>query len=173
VGRISKDKNLDFLLDIYSTIAERKGNVNLILAGDGPYLDELKEKASKMKGVYFTDTISQELLPDIYSGADLFVMPSITDTFGMVVLEAQACGLPALVSDVGGPKEIIVEGETGFVAKANDAEDWINKIERIISMKENDSNGYESLRNKARDYILQKYDWNSVIKEYQTARSVL
>ncbi len=169
VGRISKDKNLDFLLETYTAIAQTKKQVNLILAGDGPYYEELKDKTAGMEGVYLTDTLSQEMLPDMYSGADLFVMPSTTDTFGMVVLEAQSCGLPAVVSDVGGPKEIIVEGVTGYIAKANDKADWVEKIESVIRLKEENPEKYEELKNRARTHVLDKYDWNSVIKEYQRA----
>jgi glycosyltransferase involved in cell wall biosynthesis len=96
VGRISRDKELPFLIKIYERLLEIDENWNLIFVGDGSYLRELKAETWRYKRVRFLGRVDYSSLPEIYSSADLFVFPSTTDTFGMVVLEAQACGLPAL-----------------------------------------------------------------------------
>ena len=67
----------------------------------------------------FTGFLTGNELSQIYASSDVFVFPSATDTFGNVVLEAQASGLPVIVSDEGGPKELMIDGETGLVVKAN------------------------------------------------------
>ncbi|MCX7956789.1 MAG: glycosyltransferase [Endomicrobia bacterium] len=166
VGRISKDKNLKFLIDVYAEIIKNKKNISLLMIGDGPYKDEIKDytKNKNIDNIILPGKIKYELLPYIYSGSDLFLFPSNTDTFGMVVLEAQACGLPAIVSDKGGPKNIIIDGETGFVAKADSMEDWIKKAEFVLNLAENNSPIYKKLKNAARMNIEKNYLFDLAIE---------
>lgn len=161
VGRISKDKNLDFLIQVYKEIIMKRNHLNLLIVGDGPYKDELKAKIKNIDSIIFIGKIEQNFLPYIYSGSDLFVFPSTTDTFGMVVLEAQACGLPAVVSDKGGPKNIILDGKTGFVAKADDLNDWIEKIKILLD----NHSLYLKFKEEARKNIEKNYSLNTVLKE--------
>ncbi len=164
-GRVSKEKNLDFLASVYEKILENHPKVNLIYAGDGPYYDEFRKKLSKFNRVYFTGRIDRCDLPSFYSASNLLVFPSITDTFGMVVLEAQACGLPAIVSDFGGPQEIILNGKTGFVAESNNCEDWVNKIEGVINMIESFPQLYLEMRVEARRHVMANYNWDLVLQD--------
>jgi glycosyltransferase involved in cell wall biosynthesis len=164
-GRMSPDKNIDFLLDVYKKLVHKRENINLLLVGDGPYINDIRHKMREYRRVVLTGRLEQELLPEIYSGSDIFVFPSIADTFGMSVLEAQACGLPAVVSDAGGPKEIVLNGSTGFVARANDLHDWTEKLERVIELMEHDFESYVELKNKSRQHIIENYDWDSVLGE--------
>jgi glycosyltransferase involved in cell wall biosynthesis len=71
-------------------------------------------------------------LAEAYASSDLFVFPSTTDTFGNVIIEAQAAGLPAIVSDVGGPRELVTDGANGLVTKALDATDFTRAIRRLV-----------------------------------------
>jgi glycosyltransferase involved in cell wall biosynthesis len=119
VGRISKEKNLELLADSFTGIINDGFKARLILVGDGPYRDELEMKLHG-RPVLFMGYRHGEELAAVYASSDVFVFPSTTDTFGNVVLEAQASGIPVIVSDEGGPKELIVPGETGFVVRAND-----------------------------------------------------
>ena len=104
VGRVSKDKNLD---DFCKIPGYRK-----ILVGDGPYLKTLK---LKYPDVFFTGHVPHDELKLWYNEADLFVFPSKFDTFGLVILEAMACGLPVAAYDVPSPKDIIQDGVTGIL----------------------------------------------------------
>lgn len=97
-------------------------------------------------------------LPELYAKADVFLFPSEADTFGMSVLEAQACGLPAVVSSVGGPREIIEDGVTGYVARAGDRAHWVARVMRIIDMKNADSEAFETMRKKSRERVLECFD---------------
>jgi glycosyltransferase involved in cell wall biosynthesis len=158
-GRISKDKNLDFLIEIHRLLSKKRRDINLLIIGDGPYYNDLLEKASQSERIHFTGKIPREELPELYSSSDVFVFPSTTDTFGMVVLEAQACGLPSVVSDVGGPKEILVDGKTGYVAENNNLNDWIAKVEKLIEMKEKEPVNYAVIKECARLNVLDKFTW--------------
>jgi len=162
-GRISRDKNLDLLLDSYEHIAREKEGINLVIAGDGPYLPQLMLRSQGNPRIVFTGRLDQTILPYVYSGADLFVFPSATDTFGKVVLEVQACGLPAVVSDAGGPQEIIREGRTGFIARAGDIEDWCEKIEQALHMRSQAPALYRKMREAARAHVLETYRWDAAL----------
>jgi glycosyltransferase involved in cell wall biosynthesis len=117
-GRISKEKNLENLLEAFRTLnGDRAFNAQLILAGDGPHLDELKKEYAN-ENILFTGRLDGEELAQAYAGADFFVFPSLTDTFGNAVLEAHASGLPAIVSDEGGPCEIVRSHNSGLVVDA-------------------------------------------------------
>jgi glycosyltransferase involved in cell wall biosynthesis len=118
VGRLSREKNLELLASAFISLTDAGSEGNLVLVGDGPYRKELEEK---LKGypALFTGFLSGEELSQAYASADVFVFPSTTDTFGNVVLEAQASGLPVIVSDQGGPRELIRDGMSGFIVKAN------------------------------------------------------
>jgi len=165
VGRISRDKDLPFLIKIYERLLEIDENWNLIFVGDGPYLKELKTETRQYKRVIFCGRVDHDSLPQIYSSADLFIFPSTTDTFGMVVLEAQACGLPAVVCDRGGPKEIIEDHRTGLIARAESIDDWVEKIVFLRNMLKNYPQRFEQMKKRAKQKTLHLYSWESVIKE--------
>ncbi|MBD3390509.1 MAG: glycosyltransferase [Chitinivibrionales bacterium] len=164
-GRVSKEKNVDFLAEVYRRIAEKHPETNLVFAGDGPYLEEFSGKMREFPRVHFIGRVARESLPSIYSASSALLFPSVTDTFGMVVLEAQACGLPAIVSDFGGPKEIVVNGRTGFVARADDIDEWVAKAEGIIAMTTRFPALYAEMRENARRHVVSTYDWDSVLHD--------
>jgi glycosyltransferase involved in cell wall biosynthesis len=130
VGRISREKNLDILADAFKQI---EGNsITLTIVGDGPYRRELEESLAGYN-VIFTGYKDGDDLVRSYRDADLFVFPSTTDTFGNVVLEAQACGIPVIVSDIGGPHENIVDGETGWVVRGNSVDALCDAIKKSLN----------------------------------------
>jgi glycosyltransferase involved in cell wall biosynthesis len=119
VGRVSKEKNLHLLASAFRKITHRGGLAHLIVVGEGPYLEEMR---NEMQGFpcHFTGFLRGEKLSEVFASADVFVFPSATDTFGNVVLEAQASGLPVIVTNQGGPCENIIPNKTGLIIEAND-----------------------------------------------------
>lgn len=132
VGRVSREKSLDLLVRVFCSLVEKGADLSLAVIGDGPYRAEM-EAALEGYPVCFTGFLHGEQLQQAYASADLFVFPSATDTFGNVVLEAQASGLPVIVSDAGGPRELMLDGETGLVFRAGNADDLASAIERITA----------------------------------------
>jgi glycosyltransferase involved in cell wall biosynthesis/predicted metal-dependent phosphoesterase TrpH len=132
VGRVSKEKNLHLLADVFKTLVQTDNNVHLVVVGDGPYLGEMKGQLRKMPCT-FTGYLEGEALSFVYASSDIFVFPSSTDTFGNVVLEAQASGIPVIVTDKGGPHENILNNRTGWIVKANDPYDLLASLRRMIS----------------------------------------
>jgi glycosyltransferase involved in cell wall biosynthesis len=147
-GRISKDKGLDRILEIHRMLGERGRDVHLLLVGEGPDLEAIRHQH---KGrVTCTGRVEREALPEFYGGSDFLLFPSTTDTFGMVVLEAQSCGLPVLVSGVGGPKEIVEDGKTGRVLPAEDTHAWVRCLEGLFRVMESQPLKYREMRAAAR-----------------------
>jgi glycosyltransferase involved in cell wall biosynthesis len=148
VGRVSKEKNLDLLVNIFKKLVKKDKKFHLIIVGEGPYISEMREELSDYP-VTFTGYLKGEDLPQAYASSDLFVFPSITDTFGNVVLEAQASGLPVIVTDRGGPKENMLPGKTGVVLSVNTPDGFVSEILRIS----NDEQLLDIMRNNARNYV--------------------
>ncbi len=114
-GRISTEKNVHLLLDAFEQLSTEREDLQLAFVGDGPALPQLMKRSGERRNVLFTGFLRGEELARAYASADLFVFPSTTDTFGNAVLEAQASGLPAIVSDQGGPQEIVRENDSGLI----------------------------------------------------------
>jgi len=120
-GRVSREKDLHLLGQAFTRLAGDFPRATLAVVGDGPYLPALRE-ALRGTPTIFTGYQEGEELASLFATCDLFVFPSTTDTFGNVVLEAQASGLPIIVTDQGGPVENILPGTTGRVVPAKNAE---------------------------------------------------
>jgi glycosyltransferase involved in cell wall biosynthesis len=116
VGRVSKEKNVERLLDVFLQLREHGIPAGLAIVGDGPERERLQERYQH-PSILFTGFLGGRRLATAYASADVFVFPSTTDTFGNAVLEAQASGLPAIVSDRGGPAEIVACHESGVVVE--------------------------------------------------------
>ena len=132
VGRVSREKSLELLAETFSELIDSGFDASLVIVGDGPYRQEME---ARLKGypAFFTGYLAGEELQDGYASADLFVFPSATDTFGNVILEAQSSGLPVIVSDAGGPKELMVDGETGMVFSAGSGAELAAAIRHFLN----------------------------------------
>jgi len=97
--------------------------------GDGPYAEMMKELLPE--GIY-TGSLHREELAAAYASADLFVFPSTTDTFGNVVIEAQASGRPVIGSDVGGPRDLVEDGTDGRITKGLDLDALTSAIRQLV-----------------------------------------
>jgi phosphatidylinositol alpha 1,6-mannosyltransferase len=118
VGRLQTEKNVRLLAEVEKKLFEAgKNNFKFLIVGEG---DERKWLEKNMKTAEFTGFQTGEDLARSFANMDVFVFPSETETFGNVVQEANAAGIPAIVSDKGGPKFVVKEDETGFVAENSD-----------------------------------------------------
>lgn len=136
VGRVSVEKNLPMLARIWGEYwrdrPARGAGAELVIVGDGPYLAPMRHELAGREAHFLGFRYGAELAA-LYASADLFVFPSTTDTLGQVVLEAQASGLPALVSDIGGPSEVVEHGRTGLVLSAARPGDWVRALAELVS----------------------------------------
>jgi phosphatidylinositol alpha 1,6-mannosyltransferase len=115
VGRITPEKRLRFLVDIErALLASGHTNVSFLIVGEGSERAWLERHLTR--GV-FTGVLRDAQLAEAYANMDLFLFPSRTDTYGNVIQEAAASGVPSIVTSEGGPKHLVVPGSTGFIAE--------------------------------------------------------
>jgi glycosyltransferase involved in cell wall biosynthesis len=128
VGRVSREKDLEMLPSLLSALHARHCHYRLIVVGGGPMLPQLQAACGD---AVFTGTLAHDEVAVAMASADLFFFPSTTDTAGNVVLEAQASGLPVVVSDQGGPCENMLQGATGCVCRGGDVAAFANAIQEL------------------------------------------
>src|SRR5437660_445053 len=130
VGRVSREKDLDLLAEAYRRLRDEGLSIQLCVVGHGPYSKEFSESLPE---ALFTGYLTGKELAVAYASADIFVFPSTTDTFGNVIIEAQASGVPVIVSDSGGPKELVEDNENGLITKSHDVEDFVRDVRTLIA----------------------------------------
>ena len=151
VGRVSREKSLGLLAQVFRDLVDEGAEVSLAVIGDGPYRAEMEAELAGYP-VLFTGYLQGRELQHAYASADLFVFPSATDTFGNVVLEAQASGIAVVVSDAGGPCELMVAGETGAVFAAEDRAKFLEAVRSLALNREL----LGAMGQKARAYTLEQ-----------------
>jgi len=139
VGRVSVEKNLPLLAKVWPRVSQacrsRGIDTQLLVVGDGPYKAPMTAAlldAGASAAACFLGFRHGRELSTIYATSDLFAFPSTTDTLGQVVMEAQSAGLPVIVTDRGGPSEVVDDGHTGFVLSPDAVESWVEAIVRLI-----------------------------------------
>jgi len=158
VGRVSREKDLDVLAEAYRQLREEQLPVQLFVVGHGPYAKEL---AMNLPDALFTGSLHGQELAAAYASADIFVFPSTTDTFGNVIIEAQASGVPVIVSDSGGPKELVENQANGLVTKSHDVEDFARAIRTLVS----DPERRQQMGKKARESVVSR-TWPSAFRKF-------
>ncbi|MBI5667092.1 MAG: glycosyltransferase family 1 protein [Chloroflexi bacterium] len=131
VGRLSGEKRLDQL----KPVLERVPNTRLALVGNGPARADLETHFAGLP-VQFMGYMQGEALSQAYASADIFVFPSALETFGLVVTEAMAAGLPVVASRVGGVADVVQEGVTGYTFDVGDVEAMIAGVQQIAASRE-------------------------------------
>ena len=160
VGRISKEKNVDALVDAFDEILRRGYQASLVFVGDGPHRQPLAARCQD-RPIAFTGMLEGEELARAYASGDCMVFPSTTDTFGNVVLEAQASGLPVIVTDQGGPAEIVRRYDSGIIVDLSRPHALADAMEKI--MLDADLRG--ELRNRGLRNAAES-KWENVLEEF-------
>jgi glycosyltransferase involved in cell wall biosynthesis len=134
-------------MEAFPLVREALGpGVALVLAGDGPWMKKLK--AAAPEGVHFLGYRTGRALAETYAAGDLFVFPSDTETFGNVVVEALASGLPVIAAQKGGVVDSVLPGKTGELAPPGDPGELARAVIRVLS----DENYRRSLSLQARAF---------------------
>jgi glycosyltransferase involved in cell wall biosynthesis len=164
VGRVSREKDLDLLAEAYRRLREEGLSIQLCVVGHGPYSKEFSESLPE---ALFTGYLSGKELAAAYASADIFVFPSTTDTFGNVIIEAQASGVPVIVSDSGGPKELVDNNRNGLITKSHDVEDLTRAIRELVANPER----RKEMGNNARESVIDR-TWPSAFRKFWAATAI-
>jgi glycogen(starch) synthase len=163
VGRLVYEKGFQLALEALPGLIERVGNVRFLVAGSGTHEQELRSQARDLglddHGV-FVGWIGDDVLHSLYRIADLCVVPSIYEPFGLVALEAMASGCPCLVADTGGLREVVPNEDVGLRFRSRDPESLAEMAERVLT----DSALRDRLIAEASEHVL-TFDWADVAEQ--------
>lgn len=154
VSRLVRYKQTDVLIEFYKRMLP---GWKLIVTGDGPDADRMQRV---MPDAVFTGKLTGERLSEIYASADVFVFPSITETFGNVVLEAMASGLPVVAANAGGPSDIIRDGVTGFLVEPKNSQQLYDRVNALLT----DPVLHRTIADNALKFA-EKQDWGVLCEE--------
>ena len=157
-------KNAQQVVEIFARLRDDDLPVKLLLVGDGPDRVPAEHKARDL-GVY--DDIrflgKQDPVEEILSIADVFLMPSGSETFGLAALEAMACDVPVVASRVGGLPELVVDGETGFLCELDDLDAFTKRTKRLLT----DAELHHRMAEGARTRALHEFDISEIVPLYE------
>jgi glycosyltransferase involved in cell wall biosynthesis len=160
VGRLAAEKNLDLIVNTYQALAQSGKSVKLVFAGDGPYRAKLQADCPQ---AIFMGMCSQDELAVIYASSDLFLFPSLTETFGNVTLEAMASGTPVLAFDCAAATELIEDQKNGWLVTGESGQDYVRKA-LALTQDPNDL-----VLAKAQTHIsIRPWDWQEIVSQVET-----
>jgi glycosyltransferase involved in cell wall biosynthesis len=161
VGRMIEKKGANILIQAFAGVRRRVADAELVMVGDGPLLDEFKQLATTLQlPVTFLGTLASGQVKEQMDQARVFCLPSVTakngdaEGFGLVLLEAQACGVPAVTSARGGATEGIKHGETGFAFPEGDVPALESSLVRLLT----DDSLLDAMATQARRHVEANFD---------------
>lgn len=158
VGRLAAEKNLDLLFTGYAAIRAVRPDARLVIVGDGPERARLERR---YPGHTFTGVRTGDDLARLYASADLFLYPSLTETYGNVTIEAMASGLAVLAFDYAAAREHITSGSNGYLARYADAADFVARAREMAL----GAGGLQVLRARARA-TAEGLGWDKVVQTF-------
>jgi len=165
VGRFEEAKDYPNMLRAFSMIVSKKTDVVLLLVGQGSLMEEVKKIASELNledKVQFLGV--RRDVPDLMNAADAYVMSSAWEGMPMVLLEAGACGLPVVATDVGGNSEVVLNGKTGFIVPPRNPETLAQAMEKMMALPKEKR---LEMGKAGRAYIEANYSLEHVVDQWE------
>ncbi|MFZ5642124.1 MAG: glycosyltransferase family 4 protein [Bacillota bacterium] len=173
VGRLVREKGVQVFIDAMPHILKYRPATKFIIAGKGPHQNDLRNQSAALgvsDRVYFTGYVNDELRNSLYNWADVAVIPSLYEPFGIVALEAMAAGTPLVISDTGGLSEIIQHRVDGLKAYTGNSQSLADMVIWML----NDRSMAEKMKNKAFEKVRKEYSWTEIARQTrETYRDIL
>jgi len=160
VGRLAAEKNLDLIVTTYQSLQKSGRTVKLVFAGDGPYRTTLQ---AHCPDAFFMGMCSHTQLAALYASADLFLFPSLTETFGNVTLEALASGTPVLAYDCAAASELVKDTHNGWLVQGEDPQRYVLKALEITQQPSTLHNARQHTHESIR-----QWDWREITNQVET-----
>lgn len=171
-GRMVYQKGIDILADVIRKINDsQEKNLNFHIFGAGPLEYIVKDLEIKFSNVIYSSYVNEEKLIDAFQSAHVFVSPSRFETFLLTSLEAQSAGTPIIASDISGPRETIISGQTGLLVNPTQYE-IINAILYFKDLWDNRKQEYYNYCQNARRNAL-RYDWKITVDKFEQMLSII
>jgi len=164
VGSLIPRKGLPYLVEAAKKVVKEKANTQILIVGDGPSRSPLNASIASggLAGNFrFLGSLKDSQLPKIYNCADVFVLPSVQEGQGIVLLEAQASGVPVVAFDAGGVKEAVRDGETGLLVKPGDTDGLAEALIKLLNNKQLRA----TLGQNGRRFVNANYTWDVSAKK--------
>jgi N-acetyl-alpha-D-glucosaminyl L-malate synthase BshA len=150
-------------LEVAAKVREKGGNIRLVMVGDGPERSACEYRAGQLGIKEYTDFVGKrDNIADYLAVADLFLLPSESESFGLAALEAQACEVPVIASRIGGIPEVVTDKETGFLSDVADTEKMSDDALKLI----NNDEMRRTFGEKARELAVLRYSATEIIPHY-------
>jgi len=172
VGSLIPRKGLPFLVEAAKKVIKDQANTKFLIVGEGPLRNQLSDsiETAKLSGNFkFIGNLKDDMLPEIYNCADVFVLPSIQEGQGIVLLEAQASGKPVVAFDLGGVNEAVQNNETGLLVEKGNIEALADALLKLLT----DKTLMEKMGSNGSKFVSENYTWDicaqKMLKVYHEA----
>ncbi|MCL0090937.1 glycosyltransferase [Dehalococcoidia bacterium] len=173
ISRIDSNKGYDFLLNAFDIVRKEIPDVHLVIGGGSPTPGQVEagvydmmraiiEEKQMQDRVHLLGYVPDELMAPYYRQAQMFVVPSKFEPFGMTALEAMACGAPVVASSLGGIRDVIVEGENGLLVDPSNADELAGAMLRLLK----DRRLAAEMGRVGCDLVRDRYSWKSVAERF-------
>jgi glycosyltransferase involved in cell wall biosynthesis len=173
LSRIDSRKGLDLLIRAAGRVMEHVEDIVLVIGGGSKDMGEdEKEVLTGLKGiagdmgildkVLFTGYLPDDIVPAYYSAAEMFIVPSRYEPFGLTILESMSVGTPVIATKFGGPSHIITHGTDGFLVDPEDEKEFASLVQTLL----NDMSIHEKISAEGIKTIMEKYSWDTVADTY-------
>lgn len=169
IKTLEKRYGIDYLIKAFAIVKSKynkKEEIYLKIAGDGSQLENLKNLVKKLnleESVEFLGRINQEDVKDTFNYFDLAIFPSLKESFGVSSLEAQACGVPVIVTNVGGHPETVMNGESGLIVEAKNENSLADAIIYLLNKKDE----LEEMGKKGISFVKKEYELNKTFTKIE------
>lgn len=164
VGRLDHTKGIMYLLKSFSKIVKNIPDAKLIIIGKGQlrnHIISFIDKNNLGKSIMLIGRVEDEDLPKFYAASDLVVLPSLLEGFGIVLIEAMACGKPCVATRAGGPEDILIDAETGFIVPPADSSSLYHAIHILLTNNKLSRDFAVASRKR----IEKNFTWDKIAKE--------
>jgi len=167
LGKLTKTKGTLYLIDAFNKLSREYESVDLILVGDGApsTVEDIKDKAKDNKRIYFLGKKPVNEIKNYYISCDVFVMPSLSEGFGIANLEAMACGKPVISTKVGGIVDVVVDGKTGLLIEPANSNELYLAMKKFLESPEL----ITEMGKEARERAVKNFSWEVVAEKLHNA----
>lgn len=165
VGRLVKQKGAQYLIMAMPEILRKHPEATLVIVGDGPERENLLRQATVTgvnKYIRFLGALENAALSELYRNTTIFVSPSLTEGFGLALVEASGCGCPVITTDLPAIRDIVIDEITGLLCRQADSADLATKIGFLLEHPEL----RESMGHAGRQHVLAHFDWRTISRRY-------
>ena len=164
IGKLEFKKGIDVLIGVMNRVLKERSDAVFTIVGQGS-LQRQVERAAKTfpKRVRVLGQVPHEKIPDVLSDATVLLLPSYSEGLPTVCLEALACGIPVVASDLGGVPEVVIDGQTGYLFPPGNMKLCAEKVLRLLDNKQTKGR----MRQNCRHFVEQFYSWGKVVKKVE------